>query len=92
MPSPSLGTFNPTHLFHPLLGATHSTDSEEDFFSREANPGNKLSRQALEKCLGQPNSGILSVSSPNKKVTGASPPMLYNTGWPQTATLQSGWC
>lgn len=32
MPSPSLGTFNPTHFFHPLLGATHSIESEEDFF------------------------------------------------------------
>lgn len=32
MPSPSLGTFNPTHFFHPLLGATHSIKSEEDFF------------------------------------------------------------
>lgn len=87
MPSPGLGTFNPTHSFHPLLRAAHSIESEEDFFffffSREANPGNKLSQQELENCLGQPNSGTLSASSPNKKASRASPPMLYNTGWPQ---------
>lgn len=29
MPSLSLGTFSPTHFFHPLLRATHSIESQE---------------------------------------------------------------
>lgn len=67
----------------------------------EGNPGNKVSQQELENCLGQPNSGILRVSSPNKNASGARSPVLYNTGWPRThnqgethsyATLQSAWC
>lgn len=38
---------------------------------------NKLPQQELKNCLGQPNSGILGVSSTNKKASRASPPMLY---------------
>lgn len=63
MPGLSLGTFSPTHFFHPLLRATHSIEPQEG----EAIPGNKLSQQGLENCPGQTNYGILSVSLPNKK-------------------------
>lgn len=79
---------------HPLLPPTARSHTQHRIrgrlFPREANSGNKLSRQALENCLGQPSFGILSVSSPNKKASRASPPMLYITGWPQTAAPKSG--
>lgn len=59
---------------HSLLPPTaqshtqhHQIQGRLFFFPREANPGNKVSQQELENCLVQPNSGILGVSSPNKK-------------------------
>ena len=50
MPSPSLRTFNPTHFFHPLLRATHSIESKEDFFFFHTNLSVGLTqRVALKK-------------------------------------------
>lgn len=103
MPSLSLGTFSPTHFFHPLLRATHSIESQESYLLGRPSLGTNCPSKCLRIVfINQTLEFSPLASLPHKKASRAAPQRLYSADWPQThnqgadrqlhTTLQSGWC